>query len=163
MKPNESLADYTLHILKESRKLRLNDDEIKQTFIQGLSDDLKEHVLLQNPATLEETLNAAQDKDAAKQTIRGLQNLSLNNLLPHIETYFNKERQFENKEEHNLIRQLQDRISQLERNSDNRFQRTRNNRRNGYFCIAATVRDTRKINVTPEQAIFQQSNKTSIA
>ena len=49
MKPNETLVDFTLHILDKSRKLELEDSQVMQIFIQGLTDNLKEHVLLQDP------------------------------------------------------------------------------------------------------------------
>ena len=128
MSPTESLEDYTLAICNESRRLELTDAETMQIFIQGLSNKLKEYVLLQNPATLQDARNAAESKDFALKTIKDSTNMELNTMIPKLQELIQGQ-QSENKsyQHHNLERmeELMMKVNALERRQQPPQQRSK--------------------------------------
>ena len=68
MGDRETLDAYTEDINSKCRRLNLPDPDRMQIFIQGLTDDLKEYVLLQQPVTLLDAQEAARLKHAAFKT-----------------------------------------------------------------------------------------------
>ena len=68
MGDRETLDAYTEDINSKCRRLNLPDPDRMQIFIQGLTNDLKEYVLLQQPVTLLDAQEAARLKQAAFQT-----------------------------------------------------------------------------------------------
>ena len=86
MKPGEKVTDYSLALCNEARKLELQDNEILQLFVQGLQDDIKEHVLLQAPVTLEAAQTAVIAKESAINTIqKGATKVDVQALIPIME------------------------------------------------------------------------------
>ena len=69
MKPNESLDQYSYHILNEARRLEISERMKLFIYINGLPSDLKEHVLLQDPVNFEEARRAAEDKEYIRDAI----------------------------------------------------------------------------------------------
>ena len=64
-----SLAVYTEDIIKKCQRLALPDKDIMNIFIKGLSDDLKTHVILNQPKTFAEAENLARLKDSVGKTL----------------------------------------------------------------------------------------------
>ena len=79
MREGETLDTYTDDVNAKCRRLNLADADCLQIFVQGLKNDLKEYVLLQQPLTFLEAQNAAQLKQAASQSVST--NTSLENLI----------------------------------------------------------------------------------
>ena len=65
----EPLAVYTEDIIKKCQRLALPDKDIMNIFINGLSDDLKTHVILNQPKTFAEAENLARLKDSVGKTL----------------------------------------------------------------------------------------------
>ena len=64
--PLEPLEKYIDDIDARTQRLQLSDAETMQCFMQGLRPDLKEHVILQLPASYSEAMHAARLKDPLK-------------------------------------------------------------------------------------------------
>ena len=61
---SESLINYTEDIIKRCQRLSLSDIDLMNIFINGLSPELKSHVVLNQPKTFAEAENLAHLRDA---------------------------------------------------------------------------------------------------
>ena len=68
-KPNETIDQYSNHIVNEARRLNITDNTKLFIYINGLPSYLKEHVLLQDPVNFEEARCAAEDKEFIRDAI----------------------------------------------------------------------------------------------
>lgn len=66
----ESLSSYTEDIIRRCNRLELNDTNRMNSFISGLNDELKSHVILNRPKTFEEAESLARLKDAVNKSTR---------------------------------------------------------------------------------------------
>ena len=66
--PLESLEKFLDDIDARSVRLQLTDAETMQCFVQGLRQDLKEHVILQSPQTYAAAVDAARLKNSLSRS-----------------------------------------------------------------------------------------------
>ena len=62
--PNEQLSVYTEDIIKKSQRLGLTDKDMMNIFINGLTNEIKTHVILSQPDTFAKAENLARLRDA---------------------------------------------------------------------------------------------------
>ena len=62
--PNEQLSVYTEDIIKKSQRLGLSDKDMMNIFINGLTNEIKTHVILSQPDTFTKAENLARLRDA---------------------------------------------------------------------------------------------------
>ena len=65
---HEPLVTYTEDIIKKCQRLNLNELEMMNIFINGLSAELKNHVVLNQPKTFTEAENLARLRDAVSKS-----------------------------------------------------------------------------------------------
>ena len=65
--PNEPLALYTEDVIKKCQRLSLSENEMMNVFINGLVDDLRNHVILGQPKTFAAAENLARLRSAVKR------------------------------------------------------------------------------------------------
>ncbi len=65
---NEPLSIYTEDILRKGQRIGLSDKDIMNIFISGLSDEIKNHVILNQPETFAEAENLARLRDAVSKS-----------------------------------------------------------------------------------------------
>ena len=65
---NEPLSLYTEDIIKKSQRLSITDKDMLNIFINGLQNDLKSHVILNQPKTFAEAENLARLRDSVSKT-----------------------------------------------------------------------------------------------
>ena len=117
MKSDEGVADYALAISNEGRKLKVSDNDLLQTFVQGLPSQIKEHVLLQAPSTLTEAKHAAIAKESASKTVKGEPN-DINALLPAIKELLNEATETKRKQSKKEINSFIVKKANQQRNSN---------------------------------------------
>ena len=64
--PNEPLSLYTEDVIKKCQRLLLSENEMMNVFINGLVEDLRNHVILGQPKTFAEAENLACLRNAVK-------------------------------------------------------------------------------------------------
>ena len=69
--PNEPLSLFTEDIIRKCQRLSLTDKEMMNVFINGLSDDIKNHVILNQPKTFADADNLARLRDAVSSNSGG--------------------------------------------------------------------------------------------
>ena len=62
--PNEPLSLYTEDVIKKCQRLSLSENEMMNVFINGLVDDLRNHVILGQPKAFAEAENLARLRNA---------------------------------------------------------------------------------------------------
>ena len=62
--PTEPLSMYTEDIIKKSQRLALSDKDLMNVFINGLCDEIKNHVILNQPKSFAEAENLARLREA---------------------------------------------------------------------------------------------------
>ena len=67
----EPLSIYTEDIIKKCQRLSLSDKDMMNIFINGLSEDLKTHVVLNQPKTFAEAENLARLRDSVTKSSPG--------------------------------------------------------------------------------------------
>ena len=82
----EPLERYIADIDAKGQRLQLTDMEITQCFMQGLRDDLKEHVVLQRPNSFLAAANAARLKDSLRKQTTSSIGATLASLLSQLNT-----------------------------------------------------------------------------
>ena len=65
--PTEPLSLYTEDIIKKSQRLALSDKDLLNVFINGLRDDIKTHVILNQPDSFAEAENLARLREAVSK------------------------------------------------------------------------------------------------
>ena len=86
MKETESVKDFYISLQTEARKLEYPDEGTLQLFIEGLAPEIKEHVLLQAPNTINEAYRHAQAKESAMESRMEEENSTTRQLLPVLNT-----------------------------------------------------------------------------
>ncbi len=66
--PQESLSSYTEDVIKRCQRLGLQDQDLMNIFINGLSSELKSHVVLNQPQTFSEAENLARLREAVSKS-----------------------------------------------------------------------------------------------
>ena len=69
----EPLSLYTEDIIKKCQRLSLSDKDMMNIFINGLSEDLKTHVVLNQPKAFAEAENLARLRDSVTKSYRAAQ------------------------------------------------------------------------------------------
>ncbi len=67
---NEPLSVYTEDILRKSQRIGLPDNDVMNIFISGLSTEIKNHVILNQPKSFAEADNLARLRDAVSKSSR---------------------------------------------------------------------------------------------
>ena len=63
-RPNEPLASYTEEIIKKCQRLSITDNDMMNIYINGLVDDIKTHVILNQPDSFAKAENLARLREA---------------------------------------------------------------------------------------------------
>ena len=65
---NEPLSNYTADIIKKCQRLGIADKDMMNIFINGLADEIKNHVILNQPDTFTKAENLARLRDAVTKS-----------------------------------------------------------------------------------------------
>ena len=74
--PKEPLSLYTEDIIKKSQRLALSDNDLMNVFINGLCDEIKNHVILNQPKSFAEAENLARLREAVSRNSGGSSSLA---------------------------------------------------------------------------------------
>ncbi len=77
--PTEPLSNLTEDIIKKCQRLSLTDAEMMNIFINGLVEDIKSHVILNQPKSFSEAENLARLRDSVRKTSNASSALSVAN------------------------------------------------------------------------------------
>ena len=84
--PTEPLSLYTEDIIKKSQRLAFSDKDLMNVFINGLRDDVKNHVILNQPNSFAEAENLARLREAVSR------NSGISNQLPAPQSMLQEQR-----------------------------------------------------------------------